>query len=151
MPAVGEIWHQSQRYTNPDTGELLGKYLLVLAIKPDGDIVYRLLTSQPYSRPTVPECDKDGERPSYYLGIPQPTGLLKKPSWLDLRATEFQGDLDFDKLHFQKLVTNGICTPTHTISTQAMCPILRCVAYANDTTKSQTKVIMDMIATLKCP
>lgn len=50
MPAVGEIWRHAQFYPDPDTGELLPKFLLVLAVRGDGDVVYRLLTSRAHGR-----------------------------------------------------------------------------------------------------
>src|SRR5471030_2826969 len=102
---MGDVWKHSQFYKDATTGELLPKYLLILAVRPDGDLVYRLLTSQAHQRPQAPACDKDGIHPGYFLGTPTPAGALCKPTWLDLREIE-----DFDARDFEALTKKNILT-----------------------------------------
>lgn len=146
MPAVGEVWEHAGFYTDKATGAPLTKHLLVLAIRPDGDIVFRLLTSQVYNRPTNPACIQDGDRPGYFLAIPQPGGKLWKDTWLDLREMED----DFDSLIFERRVQQQQLGLVHKFSDQVMCSALACAAYADDTTKKQKQHIMDARALLNC-
>lgn len=145
MPILGEVWRHARFYTNASTGEMLPKYFLILAVRPDGDVVYRLLTSQAHQRPQAPACDKDGVHPGYFLGIPMPAGLLCKPTWLDLRETE-----DFDAQDFAALAQKNIVTLICSLPKQTLCPALECAAYAPDTTPRQTRSMMNSRATLIC-
>lgn len=145
MPSVGEVWSHKDFYTDGSTGELLTKFLLVLAIRPDGDIVYRLLTSREYNRTRAPACLHDGDRPGFYLGIPQPAGMLNKDTWLDLREEE-----DFDAKKFSDFTAAGILQQVHVIDAAHLCPALACAAYAQDTTKSQKNHIMAAREALRC-
>jgi hypothetical protein len=147
MVSVGEVWEHLGFYADKETGDPLTKYLLVLAIRPDGDIVFRLLTSQEYNRPNDPACIKSGDRPGFFLGIPQPGGKLWKNTWLDLREIED----DFDALTFERRVNQKQIILTHRFSDAVMCTALSCAAYAEDTTRNQTKHIMNARAALKCP
>lgn len=147
MPAPGEVWRHAAFYADANTGAPLTKHLLVLAIRPDRDIVYRLLTSQQYHRTSSPACCHDGDRPGYYLGIPQPGGILWKETWLDLRELEE----DYDALAFSKLAATGQLSHIHTFSSAELCPALLRAAYAQDTTSAQKRHIMKTRADLKCP
>jgi len=144
MPAVGEVWLHPSFYHAPD-GKPLPKYLAILAVRPDGDLVFKLLTSQAHQRPQDPSCDKDGVHPGYYLGVPMPTGVLNRPTWLDLRETE-----DFDAKDFHDMVTAKYLTLVHVLPPQILCPALACAAYAPDTTGRQSKSIMTSRALLRC-
>jgi len=146
MPTVGDVWSHKDFYVDSATGEFLTKYLLVLAVRPDGDIVYRLLTSREYNRTKAPTCHHEGDRPGFYLSIPQPTGLLNKETWLDLREEE-----DFDAKKFSDFAAASILQQVHMISIEQLCPALRCAAYAQDTTRSQKNHIMAARAALSCP
>ena len=85
----GEIYKHAQFYPNAETGELLPKFFLVLALTPADDIVARLLTSRPHGRRETPPCSHGDPYPSYYIGV---IGApLDKKSWLDLRKFD---DLD---------------------------------------------------------
>jgi hypothetical protein len=97
MLNIGDVWRHSDYYKDKDTGKPLPKYLLVLSVRTDGDIVYRLLTSRQNSRPTDPVCYHGTPYPGYYLGIPMPSGLLNSETWLDLRELSE----DFDSLDFE--------------------------------------------------
>lgn len=146
MPSVGEVWKHLDFYTDGETGELLPKYLLILAIRPDGDIVHRLLTSRFYNRSDKLACDHNGDRPGYFLGVLQPAGDLNKKTWLDLRELSE----DYDALQFAKLSNGLILTHVHTILPEVLCPALSCAAYAPDTTRRQKDYIMNARATLGC-
>jgi hypothetical protein len=146
VPAVGEVWKHLDFYTNGETGELLPKYLLILAIRPDGDIVHRLLTSRPYNRVEDPACSHDEDRPGYFLGVLQPAGELGKKTWLDLRELSE----DYDKREFDQCIKNTILTRVHTIPVDILCPALGCAAYAPDTTRKQKDYIMNARAVLGC-
>ncbi|WP_139174719.1 hypothetical protein [Janthinobacterium lividum] len=146
MPALGEVWKHSHFYRDANTGEMLPKYLLILAVRPDGDLVYRLLTSQAHQRPHAPACDKDGVHPGYYLGTPMPMGVLCKPTWLDLREIE-----DFDARDFALLTKQNVLTLVHTFHKSILYPALECAAYAPDTTPRQSKYIMTARGTLNWP
>lgn len=146
MPAVGEVWKHLDFYTDGETGELLPKYLLILAIRPDGDIVHRLLTSRPYNRVEDPACSHDEDRPGYFLGVLQPAGELGKKTWLDLRELSE----DYDKREFDKCIKNTILTCVHSIPVDILCLALGCAAYAPDTTRKQKDYIMNARAVLGC-
>ena len=147
MPAVGEVWKHLDFYTDGETGEPLPKYLLILAIRPDGDIVHRLLTSRPYNRLEDPACSHDEDRPGYYFGVLQPLGELRKKTWLDLRELSD----DYDKRDFDTFTKNAVLTLVHAIPVASLCPALSCAAYAPDTTRKQKDYIMNARAALKCP
>jgi len=146
MPNIGDVWRHSSYYVDKDTGKSLPKYLLVLSVRTDGDIVYRLLTSRQNGRPRSPVCYHGTPYPGYYLGIPMPSGLLDSETWLDLREISE----DFDSHQFEKLRGDKILTLVHKFSPEVMCPLLYCTAYAEDTTRRQTKDIMISRQILNC-
>ena len=147
MPAVGEVWAHPDYYVDPDTGESLTKYMLILAVNPaNGDLIFRLLTSRDYNRPNVPACIHSGDRPGFYLGVPQPQGTLCKDTWLDLREQED----DFDARDFARMAAIGKLALIHTLAKNLLCHALMCAAYAQDTTKGQTRHIMNTRDTLGC-
>ena len=146
MPSVGEVWKHLNFYTDGETGELLPKYLLVLSVRANGDVVYRLLTSREYNRVRDPACYHDGDRPGYFLGIPQPNGSLNLPTWLDLREIED----DYDARDFASAIQRADLVPVCTIAHGILCPALHCAAYAQDTTRSQKDQIMLSRQALNC-
>lgn len=145
MAAVGDVWKHRNFYTDRETGELLPKYLLILAVHANGDITYRLLTSREYNRVTAPACVQEGDRPGYYIGIPMSVAPLNLPTWLDLRETD-----DFDGKSFQAKVTASVLTLMFTLDTVILCPAMACASYAQDTTKAQKNHIMTARQTLSC-
>lgn len=147
MPAVGEVWRHARYYTDLETGEMLPKYLLVLALLPDRDIVYRLLTSRAHGRPEAPPCYHGHPLPGYYLGTPQPAGSpLGKPTWLDLRECA-----DFDARDFATLEAGGTLTRVHQFAAATMCDAVSCAANAPDTTRRQASALYGTRALLQCP
>lgn len=146
MPAVGEVWKHEDFYTDPHTSRSMPKYLLVLAVHPNQDITYRLLTSRQLERLKIPACMQNGARPGFHLGIPQPLPPLNLETWLDLREAE-----DFDAIEFQKRVNDGVLTHVLNLHSNILCPALHCAAYAQDTTKAQKNQIMAARQKLGCP
>ena len=147
MPAVGEIWRHAHFYPDPDTGELLPKFLLVLAVRGDGDVVYRLLTSRAHGRPTIPPCNHNPPYPSFFLGVITPGGQLPLDTWLDLREVED----DYDALEFAEDAGKGVLTFVDNLPLHVLCAALACAAYAPDTLKRQKNSIMDAKQALGCP
>ena len=147
MPAVGEIWRHARFYPDPDTGELLPKFLLVLAVRGDGDIVYRLLTSRAHGRPTIPPCNHNPPYPSFFLGVITPGGPLPLDTWLDLREIED----DYDAREFADDVDAGVFTFVERLPLPVLCATLACAAYAPDTLKRQKNSIMNAKQALGCP
>jgi len=135
----GEIHFRRNFYADPDTGEMRGKYLLVLAHLPGGDIVFRLLTSRPHGRPETPRCYHGDPYPSFFLGIPG--GSLDRPTWVDLRGSD-----DYDSASALRDGKQGILTPTSTLDALTLREVLACVAAANDTTRLQERAIRDQMA-----
>lgn len=146
MPVVGEIWRHASFYTDQDTGESLPKFLLVLAMHGNGDVVYRLLTSRPHGRPTAPPCNHNAPYPSHFLGILTPEGPLHLNTWLDLREVED----DFDALEFARGIRNQILALVYKLPIELLCPALACAAYAPDTSKRQKNSIMNARQALGC-
>ena len=147
MPTVGEFWRHAHFYPDPDTGELLPKFLLVLAVRSDGDVVYRLLTSRARGRPMIPPCNHNPPYPSFFLGVITPGGQLLLDTWLDLREVED----DYDALEFAEDVGNGALTFVDNLPLNVLCAVLACAAYAPDTLKRQKNSIMDAKQALGCP
>jgi len=138
MPEIGEVWKHSEFYCDKDTGEPLPKYLLIIGAEATGDIIYKLLTSRPNGRPCDPACYHGLPYPSYYIGIPQPSGCLCKPTWIDLRESE-----TIDYLVFNSLLDATIVSLEHTISNAELVPILECAAQSDDITKRQRDAVLD--------
>lgn len=148
MLNVGEVWRHACFYQNAESGEFLPKYMVVLAIRNDGDVIFRLLTSQSGQRQAHPSCYHGAPYPYYYLGIITPNGPhLNRETWLDLREQEE----DFDARDFEKLVANGTLTLVHQFSHEVVCPLLACAAHAPDTTARQARLITNVRAAINCP
>lgn len=141
MPIPGEIWLDSDFFDGGYPPKR--KFLLVLATD-QGDITYRLLTSQRYGRPTDPPCYHGSPYPGFYLGVLG--GPLYKDSWLDLSVTD-----DMDSVQFGKLERVGRLSKQLDLSHALLCPALRCVANAQDTTQRQSRRILDVATKLGCP
>ena len=122
------------------------KFLLVLSVHTDGDVVFRILTSKAYGRPKVPPCYHGDPFSGFYLGVLKPGGALADDSWLDLRETE-----DFDRIDFAHLATDGVLTHAHTLSKAEFCPVLACAAAAPDTTIRQRNAFINLRQILDCP
>lgn len=140
MIAVGGIYHHDAFYADPETGDLLGKYLLILALRQGGDIVFRVLTSRHAShRP--PGCHHGDPYPGFALGVP---GVgLSKPTWVDLRG---QDDYDIDV--FRGRLGKGIVRWVMRLDAETLRAAMACAAAADDTSHHQARCIRDAMAEL---
>lgn len=139
---AGEIYKHARFYADPESGALLPKYFLVLALTNGRDVVLRLLTSRQHGRPEVPPCFHGYPYPGFYLGVPG--GELGTKSWLDLR---WRGDYDGDD--FQQGVQKGDITLSVTLPQPTLCGALDCASRADDTTDAQRRIMLDTLAALR--
>lgn len=140
--APGQIFHHGRYYLD-DGGVWKAKFLLVLALTTDGDIVFRLLTSRQHGRPKVPPCYHGDPYPGLYLG--HLGDSLTADSWLDLRRQD-----DYDRLDFAEDRDSGNLKPVMALPADLLCQALECAANADDTTRQQERVMRDQRATLNC-
>jgi hypothetical protein len=137
----GGIYHHRQFYVDPETRAFRGKYMLVLAAAPGGDLIMRLLTSRPHGRPEQPRCYHGDPYPGFFLGtLGRP---LDRPTWLDLRYLE-----DADSHIAGRDEQNGLIQLVATLQQGLFRAALECAAGANDTTRLQAHSIRDQIAAL---
>lgn len=135
----GEIHYHRHFDVDPETREFRGKFLLVLAVLPGGDLVARLRTSRQHGRPRTPPCYHGDPYPAFYLGTLG--GPLQKDSWLDLRYLD-----DLDARDIERHATAGICSHVVTLEANMFRAAADCAASANDTTCLQERAIRDGIA-----
>ena len=139
--APGGIYHHRQFYVDPETRSFRGKYMLVLAAAPGGDLIMRLLTSRPHGRPEQPRCYHGDPYPGFFLGVlGQP---LDRPTWLDLRHLD-----DADSHIAQREAHKGLIQLVTTLPNVLFRAALECAAGANDTTRLQERSMRDQIAAL---
>ncbi len=139
---AGEIYRIENFYVDTASGQALPKYLMVLALPVGGDIVARLLTSRHApERPEAPPCHHGDPYAGFYLGIPGDP--LTSKTWLDLRAFD-----DIEVNRFQQQLQQGGATRVATVSAATLRAALECAAAANDTTRQQTRHILDQLAEL---
>lgn len=136
---VGDIYRHAKFYQDSATGQLLPKFLIVLALPHGGDVVMRLLTSRNGSvRPRSPPCHHGNPYPGFYLGVLG--GRLGAESWIDLRHHD---DLDIDA--FQNKLVKGVITLEATLAVAPLRAALECVAAADDTSRQQERDIRDAV------
>jgi len=135
MVATGDILSHNAYYL--DGSVFKKKYLLVLAVQDNGDIIYRLLTSRQAGRPRMPPCYHGFPYPGFYLGVIG--GTLDKESWIDLRECE-----DLDKLEYSKLQREGIISRAGSLPISQLPAIIECCAFAEDTTRRQQSVLLSV-------
>jgi len=138
----GQIYRHDHFYRDA-AGHWQTKYLLVLTGTPDGDVVFRLLTSRAHGRPEQPPCYHGNPYPSFYLG--HLGGALTAKSWLDLRRHD-----DYDGISFAADLIAGDLLPVATLPQETLCQALNCAASADDTTRQQERLIRDQRVTLHC-
>lgn len=139
---VGEIYRHSQFYAAPQTGQLLPKFLIILALPAGGDVVVRLLTSRNAGvRPEQPPCYHGDPYPGFFLGVPG--GALPSKTWIDLRPFD---DLDIDA--FRGKARKGVLALVSSLARSQLGPALECAANADDTTRQQERSIRDGLARL---
>lgn len=137
----GEIHHHRRFYADRETGELRGKFLLVLAVTHGGDIVVRLLTSRQHGRPKTPPCFQGDPYPGFHFGVLG--GPLNRETWLDLRPAD-----DIDPFMAERDRRKGDLELTSAIPHALLRPAAECVAGARDTTRAQERAIRDFLASL---
>lgn len=138
----GEIYRHDRFYVDLETGELLRKYFVVLAILPSADFVVRLLTSKAHGRPENPRCFHGHPYPGYFLNVPG--GELGAKTWVDLRHLN-----DVDSGDVQLLIKRGVISRSMKILPADLSALLECVAAAEDTTRRQEQAIRDLLATMR--
>ncbi|MBD8527835.1 hypothetical protein [Pseudomarimonas arenosa] len=137
---VGCIYHHNAFYADRDSGELLGKYLLILALPAGGDVVFRVLTSR-HADLRPPGCHHGAPYPGFALGVPG--GELAKPTWVDLREQD-----DYDLEVFRGRTTKGLIRPVRQLNDTLLRAVLECAAGADDTTPRQERHMRDAMAAL---
>jgi len=140
--APGQIYRHNRFYRD-SVGQWQTKYLVVLTGTPDGDVVFRLLTSRAHGRPEQPPCYHGNPYPSFYLGYLG--GALTAKSWLDLRRYD-----DYDGISFAANLTARDLSLVATLPQEILCQALDCAANADDTTRQQERLIRDQRAALRC-
>lgn len=137
---VGCIYFHDAFYTDSTTGEVRSKYLIILALPPGGDVVFRLLTSRHASlRPAG--CFHGMPYPGFALGVPG--GRLTQPTWVDLREQD-----DYDADAFKGRVSRGVLSAVDDVAKGVLRNLLTCAANADGTTRQQSRHILDTISTL---
>ncbi|MDG4549329.1 MAG: hypothetical protein P9F19_07875 [Candidatus Contendobacter sp.] len=136
--APGQIYRHNRFYRD-SVGQWQTKYLVVLTGTPDGDVIFRLLTSRANGRPEKPPCYHGYPYPSFYLGYL--SGELTAKSWLGLRR-----QADYDGIQFSKKYLPCVAT----LSKEILCQALDCAANADDTTRQQERLMRDQRAALRC-
>jgi hypothetical protein len=140
------LWCDSQYYLDQHTGEYKRKYMLILAIGPNGDdALAAVLTSKANGLREDPACDPGPPRAGYYIGIPG-SGLTKQ-TWIDFSSVS-----DEDAFEFKKQVSNGRITPeTLVLPASTFCGVLRCLSRSEDINNRQHKWLAATIDSHGCP
>ena len=136
---AGEIFEHHYFYRDPGTRAWQRKYFVVLAVNPAGDIVARLLTSRPHERPEQPPCFHGPPYPGFYLGVIG--GCLVAKSWVDLRYLD-----DLDAMSVERDLATGTVIGVGQVSRSQLIPLLECAAAADDTTRMQSRAILDALS-----
>ncbi len=135
---VGCIYHHRDFCAEAGSGELRGKYLLILSLPPGGDVVYRLPTSRDaHARPQG--CHHGFPYPGYSLGIL--SGELERPTWVDLREQD-----DYDNDVFAGKLRRGVIREVLQLQPSMFREVLACASGADDTTARQSRCIRDALA-----
>lgn len=142
MPAPGSVYLHNRFYRD-SAGNWRTKYLLILTTTPDGDLIFRLLTSRQYGRPKAPPCYHDDPYPGFYLG--RLGGPLTSDSWLDLRAQD-----DYDRVEFNRSLEAGDLALVMELDADDLCRALECTASADDTTRQQERCMRNQRGALNC-
>ncbi len=137
----GNIYLHDAFYLD-ESGKLAPKYLVVLSVPGNDDLVARLLTSRSHGRPQEPRCFHGLPYGGYFLGIPG--GPLTQPTWVDLRALD-----DFDQAEFQRRISRGVLAHVFTLPHQVLIDVLECAAGSEDTSRRQERHLRDTLAGLR--
>lgn len=140
------LWRDEQYYLNKETGELMPKYVLILAVSDDGDdALSAVLTSKPNGLREEPACDLGPPRAGFFLGVPG--GVLGQPTWVDFSSAE-----DQEAWTFQKRIKSGRVNSTNvTLDMRLYCNVLRCLRQSEDLAKKQHRWLADTLQLVGCP
>lgn len=144
MPAPGDVYVHDRFYVDRLTGELKRKYLLVLAILPQGgDVVFRLLTSQGAARRREPRCDHGRPYPGFHLGVPG--GPLALETWLDLRPVPEP----YERSRWERDLADGALRARLAIQDDDLRLALECAASSDDISQREERAVRDVISRLR--
>jgi hypothetical protein len=135
---VGCVYHHEAFYADGDTGEVLGKYLVILAAPQRADLVFRVLTSR-HAQWRPPGCHHGAPYPGFALGVPG--GELTRPTWVDLREQD-----DYDSDVFRGRLERGLIREVQQLPAGLLRDLLDCAASADDTTPRQERHMRDAMA-----
>lgn len=144
-PVPGQIWRDDCYYLDPETGECQPKYLLVLVVGRDGDLVTAVFTSKSHGLPEDPACCHGPPRAGYFVG--SPGGVLTRPTWVDFNSLQ-----DVDWYDFQLWQRQGrVNLLPRPLPQDLFCGVLRCLLGFDDITGRQARALGDLVALLRCP
>lgn len=137
---VGRVYHHEAFYADAETGELRGKYLVILGKPEADDVVFRVLTSR-HAHVRPEGCHHGVPYPGFSLGILG--GELPRPTWVDLREQD-----DYDADVFRGRLGKGLIRPVLQLDHGVLRSLLECAAGADDTTPRQERHMRDAMAAL---
>lgn len=144
-PVPGQIWRDDCYYLQADTGECRSKYVLVLALAKDGDLITAVFTSKSNGLPELPLCFMGPPRAGFFVGAPG--GVLTRPTWVDFSSLQ-----DLDRQDFSTLQKQGrLHLIPKSLPPNLLCGVLRCILGFEDLTGRQGRIIADLAASLACP
>ena len=137
---VGCIYRHDAFYADSASGEVRSKYLVVLALPPGADVVFRVLTSR-YENLRPDGCFHGMPYPGFALGVLG--GELTKPTWVDLREQD-----DYDADVFRGRLAKGTIASIMQLAPQVLRAVTACAAGAAGTTRRQARYIQDQMASV---
>lgn len=141
----GQIWRDDCYYLDSTTGECRPKYVLILAIAQDGDLLAAAFTSKSHGLSESPQCSIGPPRAGYFVG--QPGGVLVRPTWLDFSSVQDVDAPDFRRWRQQ----NRINLLPRPLPRALFCGVLRCLLGWDDLTGRQARLVGDLAAAVGCP
>ena len=143
--APGQIWRDDCYYLDAQTGECRRKYLLVLAVSPDGaDAVTAVFTSRSHGLATDPACSVGPPRAGHFVGTPG--GALGKSTWVDFSSLQTLDGQDLAR----HLRSGRKTLQALRLDDALFCAVLRCALQCDDLTGRQARWIGDAAAHLGC-
>lgn len=144
-PLPAQVWRDDCYYLDLETGECQPKYVLVLVVGDDGDLVTSVFTSKAHGLTEDPACCHGPPRSGYFVGAPG--GVLTRPTWV-----EFSSVQDVDARDFRLWQAQGrVNLLPRLLPPELFCGVLRCLLGSDDVTGRQARAIGDLAATLACP
>lgn len=144
-PRPAQIWRDDCYYLDRSSGQGKPKYLLIIALHADGDVVTAVFTSKSHGLLESPACSHGPPRAGYFVGTPG--GVLTKPTWVDFSSLQDVDSHDFRRWQGQQRVS----LLPRALSATLFCGVLRCLQGHQDTTGRQQRLIGDLIGAVGCP